>query len=1098
MQGSISKTMRIFTWALFAVSAAIALGQGTSASLTGQVTDSAGAALPDATVTARNTATNLMRTVTSNQEGIYQIAPLPPGNYSLSVEATGFRHYVQSGIVLSVSLASTLNVTLHPGSKDETVTVIADAELINTTSAELGETVNEFSVTQLPLNGRDPSSLVFLAPGVTNVLNSNGALQAGFSFPTETGGSANGGRQGSTFYMLDGVPNMDNYLLLTAPFPNADATQEFRVITNNFNASYGFAPGAVVSIQTKSGSNDFHGGVFEFLRNQDLNAKNPFSNAVDPLRRNQFGGYLGGPVLKNKLFFFGNYQGTRLNSASTANKVNTPTAAMLNGDFTGVAQTLKGPFVGNKIDPALYNQAAVTLAKTALPLSTAPDGLEYYSGATTINNFDEVTGRLDYDLSSRQRIALRSFVDRLSQPSGDVNGNILSVLNLNPWGYVMGEKMWYVNEVLNHTWTINPTTVNVISVFWNQMSAHSSAVVKDSSGQDVCFSRYIKVNELPGSCYVEGLNVNGAFQTGWTEPSQELRTTYGVYDDFTKTIGNHTLTFGVDLQHQFAEEYSQYPTQPIIQFSGNYTGNGLADFLLGDMYSFEQGAGEIASVTGWQPGFYGQDQYRLKPNLTLTAGLRWDPNIPPASAGGRGAAYIPGETSRQFPNSPAGLVFPGDPGVTNGLMPTTYGYWEPRVGIAWQPKSLPRTSIHAGFGLFTAPLMYSMYNHAADISPFSPTYTFYGSNSTPLNFSDPWSSFSGTGGVSPFPPFTSISNKPSSAATFATPVSVEMIFSNDFHLGITQSWNASVDQDLGHNMAFHIAYVGSESYHQSDIIDQNPGQLWTAANPSLAEVRGNPNFGNILTDFSNGTASYHALQATFDKHMSHGLQFQSNFTWSKVLDIASSGNVSFGTNQLPNPYDLKWNRGISSLNVPLISVSSLIYQTPSLKTKGVLVSNTLGGWEASAIITSQSGSPFGINAGDDNSGSLQANQDRADATGQPIRLHPSGNKWNMTSKGSGYYFNPGAFTANAKGTFGNTGKNIFKGPAVNSTDLALMKNWTLVEKYALQFRCEMFNAFNHVNLGTPVSTVGWGNYGQITGIGYIPPRVMQGALKFTF
>ena len=248
-----------------------ASGQGTSASLTGQVTDSSGAAMPGATVTATNTNTSLTQTATTNGEGIYLIAPLPPGPYRLTVEAKGFERYVQTGIVLSVSVNSTQNVALKPGSVQQSVTVFENTELINTTTAELGTTVNEAAVTQLPLNGRDPSSLVFLASGTTNVLQGGGqpGIQAGFSFPTETGASANGGRQGSTEYLLDGVPNMDNYMGLTAPFPNADATQEFRVITNNFSAAYGFAPGAVVSVETRSGSNSFHGGAFEFLRNKD-------------------------------------------------------------------------------------------------------------------------------------------------------------------------------------------------------------------------------------------------------------------------------------------------------------------------------------------------------------------------------------------------------------------------------------------------------------------------------------------------------------------------------------------------------------------------------------------------------------------------------------------------------------------------------------------------------------------------------------------------------------------------------------------------------------------------------------------------------------
>src|SRR6202789_1331993 len=319
MKSSIHCLLRTLTLMLFGISATMALGQGTSASLTGQVTDTTGAVIPNATVSAKNTDTNLVQTRTTNASGVYLISPLPPGRYSLTVQVTGFTRYVQTGIILSVDVASTQNVALKLGSADQTVTVTSNAELINTTTPELGMTVNEEAISQLPLNGRDPSSLVFLAPALINASYGNGYQQSGFSFPTETGAAAGGGRQGSTYYLLNGVPNMDTYLGLAAPFPNADATQEFRVITNNFSAAYGFAPGAVVSIDTKSGTNQFHGGLFEFLRDQAFNAKDWFSHTVNPLHRNQYGGFVGGPIIKNKLFFFLIYHATRSATLAPSN-----------------------------------------------------------------------------------------------------------------------------------------------------------------------------------------------------------------------------------------------------------------------------------------------------------------------------------------------------------------------------------------------------------------------------------------------------------------------------------------------------------------------------------------------------------------------------------------------------------------------------------------------------------------------------------------------------------------------------------------------------------------------------------------------------------
>lgn len=1090
---------------LCCIPAAQVFAQGASSSLTGQITDSTGAAIPAATVTVTNLGTNLSQSTTTGGEGVYRIAPLPPGNYSMSVEAKGFVRYVQSGIVLTVALSATQNVTLKPGSAQQTINVTADAELLNTTSPALGMTVNAESVTQLPLNGRDPSTLVFLAPGMTNALNSNGYLQGGFSFPEETGAAANGGRQGSTYYLLNGVPNMDTYLGLAAPFPNADATQEFRVITNNFSAAYGFAPGAVVSIETKSGSNSYHGGAFEFYRNQNLNAANWFSHSVDPLHRNQFGGYVGGPVIKDKVFFFLNYQGTRSSSASTANSSYTYTPAMLNGDFSGVPQTLFAPFttIGgkpNQINPALFNPTSVTIAQTALPQGQQPSGLTYYKTGSTIQQFDEGTARLDFNISPSQRISISSYINDLIQPAGDIPGNILSILNLNNWSMVLGEQMQYYNEALNHTWTINPHAVNVASVFWTQMSAHNAATALTSNNQPFCWSKYINVTELPGSCYVEGFSVGGnGFSVGYYEPSQEVRTTYGLYDNFTMTKNKHVLQFGADIQHQYAEEFTQYPTQPILDFSGQYTNSGLADFLLGDLSSMTQGAGEVADVAGWQPGIYGQDEYRMRPNLVLTAGLRWDPNFPPQIASGRAATFVPGQQSTVYPNAPVGLVFPGDHGIGNGLMSTTYGYWEPRIGVAWQPAALPRTAVHAGFGLFTSPLIYSMYNHTADNAPFAPTFSLNGTGTTPLSMQNPWSGFAGTGGASPFPPFASSTYRPPSSATFTPGLSIPATFAPNFRLGVTQSWNVSVEQGIGWNTVFRIAYVGSQSYHQAVILDKNPGIYATNNTRSTY-----PAFGEILDDQSLGTSSYNGLQLTVEHHLSHGLQFQSNLTWNKTIDTASSANISFGANQLGDPFDLSWSRGISSQNFPFVWITNFIYTTPKLRNQNQFIQQTLGGWEVSAIITSQSGSPFGVSAGLDGSNNSGANQyeDRADRVqGAPLQVRQGGR-----SNWLNHYFNIDAFRVNAPGTFGDSGKNLMVGPPVNFTDAGLYKNWSIAEKLNLQFRWEMFNAFNHPNFGTPNASNQFtdtgsnqgGTEGEITGLGWEPPRVMQGAIKIIF
>ena len=1193
-----AKLVRALLLVLLVGLAGFAYGQGTSASLTGNVTDPSGAAVAGATVTVINIDTNYTQSAKTNSVGTYLIRPLPIGNYTLTIESAGFARYEQKGIVLTVNLAATQDVRLKVGAgKAETISVTAEAELINTTSAELGSTVNEAAISQLPLDGRDPSSLVLLAPGTVNVLNHGGeGIQTGFSFPTETGASANGGRQGSTFYMLDGVTNMDNYNLLTSPFPNADATQEFKVITSNYSAQFGFAPGAVVSIATKSGTNAFHGGAFWYIRNNDLNATNWFSGQTDTLRRNQYGIYAGGPIKKNKLFFFANYQGTKIIWNSTDSLTSTPTAAMLTGDFSGlspdgVTTNLGGPFktIGgkaNQLDTSLTTSAceysSSATCSTNVPVQLSPAAMYFakygmikgttivsnsaalkpglqrangdmmYTYPTVHNSYEEGTLKLDYNLSPSQTLTLRSYSNAFGAPSTDVPGNMESAYNHQSWTASFWQQMYYFNNLLQHTWTINPTTVNTISVFMTQMSSHSGAQEIGSDGKAMCFSNNsgdpngvnIGVSEPAGSCYMGALRINSnyGFESGWDEPSVEVRNTLGLTDTLNKILGKHSFTAGVDLMHQHAVENTEYPTQPLIGFGRSGTGGGvspftgaaLADYMLGYGSGYMQGAGEIADVAGWQFGPFIQDDWKIRPNLTINLGLRWDPNTPPVSQGGRGAAWIPGpntvagfanstpgQQSTMYPNAPAGLNFPGDPGVPNTLMNSDYNYWEPRIGVAYQPKFLHKTVVHAGFGMFTGPLQYSEYNHAADVAPFSPTFNFSGWDWDPscsasicpdsvikgavIPFDAPWTApfQDAWGGVSPFTsspfpgtfPWASISYKPAKTVAIPKGQEVGQDFSRDFKLPTTYAWNVSVEHQLTPTTALRLAYVGNETEHLSVLIDMNPE--WAKKIPV------NPNIGDIFDDQSWATASYNSLQISLDQHVWHGLQVQSSFTWAHSIDIASSSNVSFGNPALGNPISAKWNRGNSNQGMPYNWISNFIYKAPSLKDKGKLIEETVGGWQLSGIITVQKGNPFSIGSWSSDPGVGMWNT-RADTTGNPINMG-KGNHWNWVNPTIGY-FNPLAFTDPSSCNdetpnwcgFGDTGKNAYWGPGIFNVDASIMKNWVLTPGKTFQFRWDAFNATNHPNFANPSSQVDQpSTFGVISGMnGH--PRVFQGALRVTF
>jgi len=1085
------------------------MAQNTAARLTGKITDASGAVVPHARVTAKNTGTNLTLTAVGDDSGIYSLSALPPGQYSLTTESPGFATRVQTGIVLTVGQSATLDIALQAGGAQDTITVNGGAELINTTTAEISMVINEDSIRDLPLNGRDPSSLVNLAPGVTNELISQAStLPSSNSFPTESGASAGGQRQGSTWYLLDGVSNMDTFALLAAPFPNSDATQEFRVVSNNFDARYGFAPSAVVSIQTKSGTNSFHGGLFEFIRNNDLNASNWFTGSVDSLKRNQFGGYLGGPILKDKLFFFTNYQGTRSSYSSASNPTYTPTQAMLNGDFSAVAsQDLQGPLAANvfqtvngksqQVSTSLFSAGALAIAKS-LPLGTDPaTGKTNYVNPAQKLTYNENTSRLDYNINPSQRVFLRSFTYLYNQPGATIPGNILAGVN--------GQNGTYLNLVAGHTWTITPTLLNSATLSWAEIDFSTGTVEKDASGNPICLSKFINVSDPAGQCYIGGLSAfdgnvlygGGLGFNAFTGGPNDTRRRYWWFTDtLTKTIGKHTITAGADIMHRYGFEFSGGSVNPGVNFNGQYTGFPLADYLLGYMSGFGQGAGESGSESGYMIGLYGQDQFKVRPNVTLTMGLRWDPNFPLQVNNGRGAAFVPGQQSTRYPNAPLGLVFPGDKGINNGLMPTTYGYFEPRIGVAWQVH--PDTVVRAGFGMFTTPLEDAFYNHVWDTAPFAPSYSLSGGSTTPLSFDNPWSSF-GTTHTSPFPPFASPSQLPASNTQFLTPLAVPAVFASNFKLGITQSWNLSLEQAFGKQFVLHMAYVGAESFHQATTVDQNPGGFvcpaGVAVNPTnCTDVRGNSNFAQIIQVQPAATSSYNALQIGVEKHFSHGLQFQSNFTWAHDTDVGGSGDPSFESS-VSDPHNVGHDRGPSSLNYPVVSVSNLIYRFPLLDNHSLLVKNVLGGWEFSGLYTMQSGPPFTINGGQGNNNSgFLVGQDRADVVpGQPLGVRQGGKSHWVNS-----YLNAAAFTNNAYGTAGNSKKFSIQEAPISTADLALIKNWSVYERYKIQFRWEAFNALNHPSFGQPDSNPGDSNFGQITSIGAVQPRVMQGGLKLSF
>lgn len=1092
--------------------APMAMAQITSARLSGVVVDSTGAAIPGVTVSATNTGTNSGQSVQSSASGEYSFNSLTPGQYTLTTSITGFAPHIEKNVTLTVGQTATLNITLSAGGASDTVTVTGGAELINTTTAEISTVIDEAQIKEIPINNRDPSALVYLSAGVTNEINSQAAsTQTQQSFGSQTGASAGGGRQGSTWYLLDGVPNMDTTTLLAAPFPNSDATQEFRVITNNFDARYGFAPNAVVSILTKSGTNSVHGGVFEFIRNYDVNAKQYFSQQTDGLKRNIFGGYIGAPIIKDKLFVFANFQGNRQSSIATQNSEDTPTAAMLAGDFsavvdpsTGLPIPLHGP-VGqpnpfmtvngkpNQINPALFSKGALALEQS-IPLGQQPaTGQLYFANPAVHTNYTEGTGRIDYLINDQQRAFVRFFADELNQPGANTPGNILTG--------VPGQRGTYLNVAANHTWTISSSLLNSITAAYISYDLNSGTVVADKSGNPICLSQFVAVSDPPGECYLNLSVYDGnGYYSGASEgfnafnapPYQTVRRDWVLTDTVTKVLGKHTLAAGVDLLHRHYYEYNGYSVSPAPGFNGQYTGFILSDWLLGYSTGIGQSSPEVGKTNGWMLGLYLQEQYKLRSNVTVNAGLRWDPNLTPSIVGDRGAAFIPGAQSTRFPNAPQGLVFAGEDGIPSGLVKNSYGYFQPRIGIAWQAQ--PKLAVRAGLGLFTTPLEDAFYNRVFDSQPFNPGYGSQPSPNTPFPFDNPWSADSYTNYKNPFPPFTTANYSPSSSVTFNTPVGLSAVFQPNYKLGITQSWNLSIDRQFGEAYALHLTYVGLQSYHQATTVDQNPGHYYGPNDPRNQTRPAYPNFTTVLQVQDGGTASYHAAQLGFERRMTKGLQFQSNFTWSKAMDVGGSGDPTFESS-VSDPYNIRHDHGPSSLNYPFVWVSNFVYQAPLFSGRSALIRNALGGWEVSGIYNSLSGAPFTVSGGNGNNNSdFDEGQDRADIVpGVPLNVRQGGKSHWLNQ-----YLNPAAFTQNAPGTPGDTQKYFIQGPFVEDLDAALMKNFSFHERYKLQMRFEAYNALNHASFGAPDSNAGDPSFGKITGIGPFNPRQLQAAAKITF
>jgi hypothetical protein len=1106
-----------------------AFGQyGGKATVNGAVTDPSGAVIAGAEVTVANTLTGLTTKTTTVDNGTYVVPLLQVGTYSMTFAHPGFVSYTQTNIMLTADQVATVNATLKVGQVNQTVSVSANAQVLETGTAAMGQLISEQSVLELPLNGRNPASLVFLSTGVSNMLLSSAGINQSDADgnPEDTGASSGGGRQGSTYYMLDGVNSMDGANLLSGPMPNPDATQEFQVIQNNFQPQYGFAPGAIVSIVTKAGTNTWNGDAFEFLRNYALNAANPFTHTRDTLKRSQYGGSVGGPVKKDKFFVFGDIQETdehtlhgvgatatvENNAELTGNFTDRLTGKMTNpcgtggpanlnfdtgqiyqpnaqypygspvvctsGTNAGKTVNVKQPFVGNIIPMSMFD-TVTTNFEVGMPKTNATNGLVYLPGAPQTDTTLEFTVRGDYNLGEKHRIFGRTFYNNYNLPA-NAGADVLA--SYSSWSSL------YENWAGGYIWTISPNLVNSFGGAVNFMHGKSYPGAEINGKPFTYITLGATMTYPPSPPFapsVNSLRTNG-YTFGQDTNAPQFRRNIALSDSLNWVKGKHMVVFGADILRTNYEDSTDSNANPYMKFDGEVTGVDSADYDLGYPELFIQGGGEFEQnyMTNWS-GF-AQDSVRLKPNLTLNFGVRWEPYLAPTSYYGRAASWRSGQQSTRFPNAPLGLVFPGDKGVNGSTIDPTYSNFDPRLGIAWQPSFLKHTSVRAAVGVFSGLVPNADYHHVAYTEPFSPLFYLYYSQLGLVKADNPWASFPQTGGVDPFPnpyPWAASNILPTSNVQFITPFTLFLEYQPNFKNPKSFSWNTSVEHQFTNNLLLTVAYVGDETEHLNNGMENNPG---------VNNVRPNPNFNSMLIDSSNGTSSYNSFQISINKRMTHGLQFMSGFTFSKTLDSGTEIPTFLGG--VGDPYNIHWNRGPSDVNFPVIWNSTWIWQEPRLNQLGKVGSQILGSWEFNGIYTVESGRPFSIVGGcnsSNNSGTL-IDADRADVTGQPFNVH-QGSKAQWLNA----YFNSSAFQCNAVGTFGDSGRNLMNSPGGNNADLGVFKNFPIKEdRFRVQFRWEMFNAFNREWYGVPQTNPTSSTFGRITGLLTLQnPRIMQGAIK---
>lgn len=1070
--------------------------QFTTASLSGTVADQSGASVPDAKVTVQNTDTGFTQTVNTGAAGDYLFPRLPVGKYKLTVEKEGLQTYVQSGIELTVSQTATQKVAMSVGAVSQQVTITGDASVVTTQSATVSQVINQRQIVDLPLDGRQVQQLVFLSAGAVDTSEHYcGANCEGGTYPGQQYAKVNGTFAESINYQMDGVAYNDTYVNTNLPFPNPDAIQEFSVQDSNLSAEYGNAVGGVVNVVSKSGTNQIHGDVFEFLRNGAVNARNFFAADHDQLKRNQFGGSVGGPIQKDHLFYFGTYQGSRYRSAPEGRVAFVPTAGERAGDFSDLLPDVQladpstgVPFSGNRI-PANRISSVSQFFMNSIPLPNGPGRQITYQGPSARYNDDQFMIKADY-VRGKHQITGRYFFTNFHQSPFIAKENLLQADS-------QGNQVRVQNIAVTDTYTATPHLLFNSWFGWDRQyggSLSGAPFCYPDAGVQIAATKPCEISTSVDGGFSIQTNHYGAFNRG----DQTYR------EDVTYIKGSHEIHMGGEALRIRAPMANTFLQNGEFDFFNNLSGDNIADFMLGRASIFIQDGGIYLNYTGIKWSAFVQDNWRATRRLTINMGLRWDPWFPYKDSQGRVGCFAPGQTSQRFPNSPPGLIFGGDnhdPGCPSPSIKSRAANFAPRLGFAYRLTDDGKTSIRGGVGIYYSIPNTVAFQDVVGIPPFAPIVALL-----PADFKDPFGSF----GVSnPFPQdFGGINKAVGKDSTFPEgPLAFYQIFNQNFRLPVVALWNLTFERQIGASWLARAAYVGNKGTHLFGTGDQEPGLL--QANPAVYIPGTNPdgspkstadneqsrrlypNFAFVNEIESGINSNYRSLQLTVEKHMGLGLSLLANYAWSRELNDFAPIGGPYGTNSAT--FNRHFDYGRSDDDIAHAFKFSGVYQFPHVGVSGV-ADKLVNGWQLSSILRWQSGFPFTVFSGYDNSFSGNG-ADRADFTGSHIgqaQLSSGRSHGEMIQQ----WFNTSLFVPNAIGTFGNTGKNVLRGPRTFVTNVALVKETKITERAGVQFRAEAFNFFNNVNFANPDRQQSDGEFGQITAAR--DPRILQFALKLMF